>query len=206
MLSSFVSHASRSCARFVLLALTVPLTVVSASAQQPPPSAPPAFVVGTLPDNSDPPVIDGRVTDAVWQSVKPYTDFTQQDPTEGAPASERTEVRLMVGRGTRLRRRSSASTATRRRSSCRSRGATRRSTDTDSVIMIFDTFNDNQNAFVFGTNPLGIEYDGQVAREGQTSGIVHARRGRRQRRRDAARRHQRVQPELGRRLDREGRR
>ena len=99
MLSSFVSHASRSCARFVLLALTVPLTVVSAAAQQPPPPAPPAFVAGTLPDNSDPPVIDGRVDDAVWQGVKPYTDFIQQDPTEGAPASERTEVRLIVGRG-----------------------------------------------------------------------------------------------------------
>jgi hypothetical protein len=37
--------------------------------------------------------------------------------------------------------------------------------------MVFDTFNDNQNAFVFGTNPLGIEYDGQVAREGQSSGV-----------------------------------
>ena len=43
--------------------------------------------------------------------------------------------------------------------------------ETDSVVMVFDTFNDNQNAFVFGTNPLGIEYDGQVAREGQTSGV-----------------------------------
>ena len=43
--------------------------------------------------------------------------------------------------------------------------------ETDSVVMVFDTFNDSQNAFVFGTNPLGIEYDGQVAREGQTSGV-----------------------------------
>ena len=43
-------------------------------------------------------------------------------------------------------------------------------TDTDSVILVFDTFNDSQNAFVFGTNPLGIEYDGQVAGEGQTGG------------------------------------
>ncbi len=43
--------------------------------------------------------------------------------------------------------------------------------ETDSIVLVFDTFNDNQNAFVFGTNPLGIEYDGQVAREGQTSGI-----------------------------------
>ncbi len=43
--------------------------------------------------------------------------------------------------------------------------------ETDSVILVFDTFNDNQNAFVFGTNPLGIEYDGQVAREGQSGGV-----------------------------------
>ncbi len=43
-------------------------------------------------------------------------------------------------------------------------------TDTDSVILVFDTFNDSQNAFVFGTNPLGIEYDGQVSGEGQTGG------------------------------------
>jgi hypothetical protein len=39
------------------------------------------------------------------------------------------------------------------------------------VILVFDTFNDSQNAFVFGTNPLGIEYDGQVAGEGQTGGL-----------------------------------
>jgi hypothetical protein len=38
--------------------------------------------------------------------------------------------------------------------------------------MVFDTCNDNQNAFVFGTNPLGIEYDGQVAREGVSSGVT----------------------------------
>jgi hypothetical protein len=44
--------------------------------------------------------------------------------------------------------------------------------ETEAVIAVFDTFNDNQNAFVFGTNPLGIEYDGQVAREGQTSGLT----------------------------------
>jgi hypothetical protein len=28
-----------------------------------------------------------------------------------------------------------------------------------------------RNAFVFGTNPIGIEYDGPVSGEGQTSGI-----------------------------------
>ena len=63
-------------------------------------------------------------------------------------------------------------------------------TETDAIILVLDTFNDNQNAFVFGTNPLGIEYDGQVAGEGQTSGIVQRQSGAR---RLAARHDQRVQ-------------
>ncbi|MDO8677439.1 MAG: DUF5916 domain-containing protein [Acidobacteriota bacterium] len=115
-------------------------------------------------------MIDGRVNDAIWQTVQPYTSFTQQDPIEGAPASERTEVRVIVGKGnvyigiiafdsdpskiivSQARRDASLN-------------------DTDSIVMVLDTFNDSQNAFVFGTNPLGIEYDGQVAREGQSSGV-----------------------------------
>jgi len=44
-------------------------------------------------------------------------------------------------------------------------------TETDAIILVLDTFNDNQNAFVFGTNPLGIEYDGQVSGEGQASAV-----------------------------------
>ena len=42
--------------------------------------------------------------------------------------------------------------------------------DTDSFRMIFDTYRDRQNGFVFGTNPAGIEYDGQVTNEGQGGG------------------------------------
>jgi len=143
-----------------LLAATRPLQAQS----------PPALTAGKLADTATVPVIDGRVNEAVWQTVEPFTSFTQQDPTEGAPATEKTEIRLLVGKGmlyismicfdsdpskiivSQAQRDDSLS-------------------DTDSVIMVLDTFNDNQNAFVFGTNPLGIEYDGQVAREGQSSGI-----------------------------------
>lgn len=131
---------------------------------------PPTFSAGKLDASAEGPAIDGRVNDAVWQSVPPYSSFTQQDPIEGAPASERTEVRVIVGKGhvyvgiiafdsdpskiivSQARRDASLG-------------------ETDSIVMVFDTFNDSQNAFVFGTNPLGIEYDGQVAREGQSSGV-----------------------------------
>ena len=133
-------------------------------------SVAPTLVATKLAAEADSPVIDGRVNEAVWQNVTPFTNFTQQDPSEGAPASEKTEVRIIVGKGTVFigivcfdgdpskiivsQARRDASLA-----------------DTDSIVMVFDTFNDSQNAFVFGTNPLGIEYDGQVAREGQTSGV-----------------------------------
>ena len=36
----------------------------------------------------------------------------------------------------------------------------------DSFQIIFDTYHDRQNGFVFGTNPAGIEFDGQVTNEG----------------------------------------
>jgi hypothetical protein len=155
-----------------LCRLTLTLAAVLAStplfAQQP--STPPTFAVGKLADSAEAPVIDGKVNEAVWQTVQPYATFTQQDPIEGNPASEKTEVRVMIGKGnlyisviafdsdpskiivSQARRDASLS-------------------ETDSIVLALDTFNDNQNAFVFGTNPLGIEYDGQVAREGQSSGV-----------------------------------
>src|SRR5262245_12036308 len=42
-----------------------------------------------------PPVIDGRLTDEVWSTAEVLSQFTQQDPAEGQPATERTEIRLL---------------------------------------------------------------------------------------------------------------
>ncbi len=128
------------------------------------------MLAGKLDPAATPPVIDGRVNDAIWQTIQPFSDFIQQDPYEGEPATERTEVRVMIGQGNVYvgviafdREPSKIIMSQARRDASLA--------ETDSVVMVFDTFNDNQNAFVFGTNPLGIEYDGQVVREGQTSGV-----------------------------------
>ncbi len=143
------------------------LTATPLVAQQPPP---PTFTVGKLADAADAPVIDGKVNEAVWQNVQPYATFTQQDPIEGDPASEKTEVRVIVGKGNLYISviafdgdPSKIIVSQARRDASRS--------EPDSIVLVLATFNDNQNAFVFGTNPLGIEYDGQVAREGQSSGV-----------------------------------
>ncbi len=133
-------------------------------------TAPTIVTPGRLAPDAASPVIDGRVDDAVWQTVVPHTTFTQQDPQLGEPATERTEVRLLfsnthvyVGFINFDADPSSIIMSQSKRDASLA--------ETDSVILVFDTFNDSQNAFVFGTNPLGIEYDGQVAREGQSGGV-----------------------------------
>ena len=39
-----------------------------------------------------PPVIDGRLDEEVWKSAALITEFVQQAPLDGAPATEETEV------------------------------------------------------------------------------------------------------------------
>src|SRR5512140_195983 len=41
--------------------------------------------------------VDGRLDEPAWAAAPPATRFTQHDPLEGQPASERTEVRVLVG-------------------------------------------------------------------------------------------------------------
>ena len=56
-------------------------------------------------DGAPPPVVDGKVNDESWIGVEPYTNFIQTDPIEGAPASERTEVRVLFDKSTPVHRR-----------------------------------------------------------------------------------------------------
>ena len=56
---------------------------------------------GTLPTTAtavevtESPTVDGRLDEAVWQQAGAMTDFTQREPFDGQPASERTEVRVL---------------------------------------------------------------------------------------------------------------
>jgi hypothetical protein len=116
------------------------------------------------------PALDGDVlNDPAWTSAPPITGFLQEQPDEGQPASEQTEVRIIFT-GTTLyvgvvcydREPSSIIMSDSRRDAGLD--------DTDSFQIIFDTYRDLQNGFVFGTNPAAIEYDGQVTNEGQGGG------------------------------------
>jgi len=41
--------------------------------------------------------VDGRLDESAWAAAPAATGFTQLDPDEGKPASERTEVRVLIG-------------------------------------------------------------------------------------------------------------
>ena len=41
--------------------------------------------------------IDGKLDEPAWATATPVSDFIQRDPKEGMPASEKTEVRVLIG-------------------------------------------------------------------------------------------------------------
>ena len=116
------------------------------------------------------PVVDGTLDDPAWLAAPVMTDFIQREPSDGQPASERTEVRVVfdtdavyvgvwaydsrpadIVYGEAIRDYEVA--------------------ESDYVLFVLDTYNDEQNGFVFGTTPAGIEYDGQIANEGSGGGF-----------------------------------
>jgi len=119
------------------------------------------------------PVVDGNVLDdPAWSPVPATSDFWQKQPQEGQPATQRTDVYIAY-----------TSTAvyigvvaydddpggiiitdSRRDSSL---------DNTDAFVMVIDGLLDRQNGYVFGTNAAGVEYDGQVIKEG-TGGTSNA--------------------------------
>jgi hypothetical protein len=161
------SPAVRVIAAWVLVA-----SATVAHAQAPPSSsiADLPRPAGTASVVSEGPTLDGDVLgDPAWAAATPIEGFVQELPTEGAPVSEKTEVRMIFTKDTLYigavlydREPQSIVVSDSRRDAPLD--------DVDSFRIIFDTYRDRQNGFVFGTNPAGVEYDGQSTLEGQGGG------------------------------------
>ena len=125
------------------------------------------------------PNIDGRLDEAMWKEGTPISEFVQRELNEGVPASERTEVRLATdGKylyiGARMYDREPHLIVP---------GEKIRDvqlSNSDHIALIFDTYHDRQNGFVFATTPAGVEYDGQGIREGEGGGASVAGQNRMQ--------------------------
>ena len=117
----------------------------------------------------EPPAIDGRLDDAVWQTAAKLTEFYQQQPLDGAPASEQSEVYIAydsdhiyfgfyahyqdpsIMRANRVDR--------------------DRAMMDDLFTVYFDTYMDQQWGYDFDVNAYGVQGDG-IIRAGGAGGPI----------------------------------
>lgn len=104
--------------------------------------------------------LDGALSESSWAAALPVSDFTQREPREGAPATERTEVRVLYDDdalyvGARL--------YDSRPDSIRAQLARRdRITSSDRFLIFLDCYHDRRTGFFFGVNAAGTLYDGTL--------------------------------------------
>lgn len=106
-----------------------------------------------------PPVIDGRLDDAVWKSAAASDAFTQQFPFDHQAPSEHTTLRVLydadavyIGFDCEQVRTPIVERLTRRD----------RDSESEWVWVQIDSRNDGKNAFIFAVNISGVLADGQI--------------------------------------------
>jgi uncharacterized protein DUF5916/cellulose/xylan binding protein with CBM9 domain len=102
--------------------------------------------------------LDGRLDDAAWQVASPVTEFRQTDPTEGEPASQRTEMRFLFDEGALYVGAKMYDTEGRagvRTSLVRRDG----NFNSDYMEVVIDGFHDHLSRAFFQVNPSGSKFD-----------------------------------------------
>ncbi|HXG89349.1 MAG TPA: DUF5916 domain-containing protein [Vicinamibacterales bacterium] len=148
--------------RSTVVPLLVPLLVtlaISAPALAAPPAARPTRPVidAVAIPTTTPIVVDGKLTEAVWEQAPSINEFVQREPAEGDAPSQRTDARIayddnalyvgirahdaqpekIVGMLTRRDQRSPS----------------------DWIKVVVDSFFDHRSAYEFGVNPAGVKLD-----------------------------------------------
>ncbi|MGH7681968.1 MAG: carbohydrate binding family 9 domain-containing protein, partial [Candidatus Eiseniibacteriota bacterium] len=111
--------------------------------------------------------IDGRLDEPAWQAAAVATKFTQRQPHEGAPVSERTEVRAIISEnalyiGARLY----DSEPSKIRARLVRRDEVNSSSDCDFVAVLLDPYHDHSTGVIFRVGPAGSVDDATIAASG----------------------------------------
>ncbi|HSM06704.1 MAG TPA: DUF5916 domain-containing protein [Longimicrobiales bacterium] len=128
-----------------------------------------------IPPGTAPPVVDGVLGDPVWSDAAAARGFRQREPSEGEPASDDTEIRILfdedhlyvgiLARDAEPDRIVSRILQRDRVLDARGFGGFSAAGD-DVVALLLDTFNDQRNAVVLATNPNGAQFDALVSGDG----------------------------------------
>ena len=121
--------------------------------------------------------IDGRLDDEAWMAAEAIENFTQVDPVEGAPPTQRTVMRLLYDENNLyigVRCHETDPSLIIARDMTRDSG----SQDDDHITIFIDTFLDRRNGYLFIIGAAGGKSDGLVRagrREMEWDGIWHGK-------------------------------
>lgn len=98
--------------------------------------------------------IDGKLEESVWDQAAPAKDFWEYFPTDTIQSKNQTEIRFLYDDkklyvGIKVYTIGNDYVVPSLRRDFRAGGS-------DNVTLMFDTFNDGTNAFLFGSNPEGV--------------------------------------------------
>jgi len=157
--------------------LLEPLELLEGSIDGPPPPAPPDII--SRDDRggvtlrairlSDPLEVDGKLEESAYRRVPSIDGFIQQEPREGEPATERTEVWVFFDKDNVYVAARCWDSHPDRIVANEMRRDNRNIFNNDNFAVILDTFYDRRNGFLFYTNPIGGLYDAQVTDERNTN-------------------------------------
>jgi hypothetical protein len=110
--------------------------------------------------------VDGRLDDDIYLRVEPISDFVQQEPDEGRPATERTEAWVFFDDKNVYVAARCWDSRPDRRVANEMRRDTSQLRQNDTFAVLFDTFHDRRNGYLFYANPIGGLADSQITDEG----------------------------------------
>ena len=114
---------------------------------------------------SGPFTLDGRLDDAIYADVPALSDFVQQEPREGEPATERTDVWVFFDDERVYFSFRCWETEPERLIANEMRRDNVNVYQNDHIAWVIDTFYDRRNGLEFLVNPLGGRMDGQITSE-----------------------------------------
>lgn len=105
--------------------------------------------------------IDGILDEEAWNETSPATDFWQYFPTDSILANNQSEIKMLYNNkylyvGIKVYAQGRDYVIPSLRRDFRAGGS-------DNITLMFDTFNDGNNAFLFGINPAGVRREALVS-------------------------------------------
>ncbi len=105
--------------------------------------------------------LDGSLDEPIWQETGSAKDFWQYFPSDNKQAAQQTEIKFLFSDrflyvGIKVNAPGKDYVIPSLRRDFRAGGS-------DNITLMFDTFNDGNNAFLFGTNPYGVRREALVS-------------------------------------------